>query len=151
MRIEELKTVVNEYLSGKEIELVEINVSQDDVIEVEIDAVCGVTIDQCGELSRHIENCFDREKQDYELTVASYSVSSPFKTTLQYRKNVGRDIEVLMSDGEVVMAKLTAVSENDFTVEYDEKVSVEGKKRKEMQHFVRTIGYNDVRNTKLMF
>lgn len=151
MRIEEIKTVVNEYLNGKEIELVEINVTADDVIEVEIDAVGGVTIDQCGDLSRHIESCFDREKQDYELTVASYSVSSPFKTALQYRKNVGRDVEVLMNDGEVVMAKLTAVGENDFTVEYDEKVAIEGKKRKEMQHFVRTIGYNDVKNTKLMF
>lgn len=151
MRVEEIKAVVNEYLSGKDIVLVDIVVSADEVYEVEIDSLRGVTIDECGELSRFIESRFDREKQDYELTVASYSVSSPFKTELQYKKNVGRDIEVLMIDGEVIMSKLTTAGDNDFVVEYDEKVVVEGKKRKELQHFIRTVSYSEVKYAKLMF
>lgn len=151
MRVEEIKNVVNEYISGKDVELVDVTITADDVIEIEIDALKGVTIEFCGELSRHIESCFDREKEDFELTVASYSVSSPFKSKLQYVKNIGRDVEVVMNDKEEIKAKLTAAGDTDFTVEYDDKVLVEGKKRKELQHFTRTIAYADVKSVKLMF
>lgn len=151
MELTKIKCIVNEYLNGKDIELVDVTVGVDDVIEVEVDSLRGVTIDECAELSRHIEGCFDRDKEDFELTVASYSISSPFKSALQYCKNVGRDVEVMMMDGEVIMSKLSAVSDSGFTVEYDEKVVVEGKKRKELQHFTREVSYSDVKCTKLMF
>lgn len=151
MRIEELKVVVNEYLNDKEEELVDIKVGSDDVIEVEIDSLSGVKISTCCDLSAFIESRFDREKQDYELTVASYSVSSPFMTKLQFEKNVGRDVTVLMADGEIITANMTSISETDFTLEYDEKVAVEGKKRKELKHTVRTIAYADTKSVKLSF
>ncbi|MEG0499531.1 MAG: ribosome assembly cofactor RimP [Rikenellaceae bacterium] len=151
MELKKIESVVNEYLKDKDIELVAVTVGVEEVIEVEIDAVRGVTLEECAELSRHIESCFDRDKEDFELTVASYSISAPFKTVLQYRKNVGRDVEVTMQDEEVIKSKLSAVGDENFTVEYDEKVVVEGKKRKELQHFTREINYKDVKSTKLLF
>lgn len=151
MKIEDIKRVVNEYLIGKEIELVNVFIEEGNVIEVDVDALKGVTIDQCAMISRHIEENFDREKEDYELTVASYSISSPFKTVLQYRKNIGRDVEVKLTDGVIIIAKLMSADESGFTLEYDEKVVVEGKKRKELQHFVNTLSYNDVNIAKLVF
>lgn len=151
MKVEDIKRVVNEYLTGKEIELVNIFIGEGNVVEIDVDALKGVTIDQCGMISRHIEEHFDREQEDYELTVASYSISSPFKTVLQYRKNIGRDVEVKLTDDVIIIAKLISADDNGFILEYDEKVVVEGKKRKELQHFVKNFTYNDVSIAKLVF
>ena len=49
--------------------LVDVTVSADNVIKVEIDAEEGVDIDFCVELNRFIEANFDREVEDYELEV----------------------------------------------------------------------------------
>lgn len=151
MKTEELKVVIEQYLADSEIELVNINVISADVFEVEIDSLKGVTIDECGSLSRFVDSSFDRDKDDFELTIASYSVSSPFKTILQYKKNIGRDVEVALNDGVKIIAILTAVNEEGFTLEYDEKVEVEGKKRKVLQHFVREVSFSETKKTKLLF
>ena len=140
-----------EYLTGKDIQLVNVGIGVGNVIEVEVDALRGVTIVECCEISRHIEEQFDREKEDFELTVSSYSISEPFRSILQYRKSEGRDVEIKLNDDTVIIAKLTAVNEENFTLEYDEKVAVEGKKRKEMQHFTVEVNYADVKLAKLSF
>lgn len=151
MKTKELTDAVNEYLSDKDIELINISFGAGNIIEIEIDALSGVTIQECATMSKYIEERVDREEDDYELTVSSYSVSSPFKSILQYRKNIGRDVEINLLDGSVITAKLTAVKEDIFTLEYDEKITVEGKKRKEMKHFVVEVAFSDVSCAKLLF
>ena len=64
--------------------LVDVTVSADNVIKVEIDAEDGVDIDFCVELNRFIEANFDREVEDYELEVGSAGLTSPFKVKRQY-------------------------------------------------------------------
>ena len=63
--------IVNEWLEDKEYFLVDVSVSPDDKIVVEIDHAEGVWIDDCVELSRFIESKLDREEEDYELEVGS--------------------------------------------------------------------------------
>ena len=63
--------------------LVDVTVSADNVIKVEIDAEEGVDIDFCVELNRFIEANFDREVEDYELEVGSAGLTSPFKVKRQ--------------------------------------------------------------------
>ena len=59
--------IVDEWLEGKDYFLVDVTVSPDDKIVVEIDHAEGVWIDDCVELSRYIESKLDREEEDYEL------------------------------------------------------------------------------------
>ena len=151
MRTEEIKNIVAEYLTDKDIQLVDVIIGAGNIIEVEVDALRGVTIVECCEISRHIEEQFDREKEDFELTVSSYSISEPFKSIMQYRKNEGRDVEVKLNDDTIIIAKLTSVKDENFTLEYDEKVAIEGKKRKELQHFTVEVTYDSVKATKLVF
>ena len=61
--------------------LVEVTVSPDDKIVVEIDHAEGVWIEDCVELSRYIESKLNREEEDYELEVGSAGIGQPFKST----------------------------------------------------------------------
>ena len=58
--------IVDEWLEGKDYFLVDVTVTPDDKIVVEIDHAEGVWIDDCVELSRYIESKLDREEEDYE-------------------------------------------------------------------------------------
>lgn len=121
--------LVNTWLEGKEYFLVDVEVSNDNRIVVEIDHADGVWIEDCVELSRYIEEHFNRDEEDFELEVGSAGLGQPFKVPQQYINFIGENVEVLDKDGKKVKGILKSVEGNDFTVTVNEKVTVEGKKR----------------------
>ena len=91
--------IVDEWLEDKEYFLVEVIISPDDKIVVEIDHKEGVWIEDCVELSRYIESRLNREDEDYELEVGSAGIGQPFKVLQQYVNHIGKEVEVLAKDG----------------------------------------------------
>ena len=70
--------------------IVEIAISSNNVIQVELDVEDGnVAINDCVSVSRNIEHNLDREEQDFELSVSSAGLDKPFRVLQQYTKNVG--------------------------------------------------------------
>ena len=124
-----VKSLVDEWLEGKEYFLVDIQISSDDKIVVEIDHADGVWIEDCVELSKYIEDRLSRDEEDYELEVGSAGLGQPFKVPQQYQNFIGKEVEVLGKDGKKVKGILKSVDGNDFVVAVNEKVQVEGKKR----------------------
>ena len=124
-----VKKLVDEWLQDQEYFLVDIEISPDNRIVVEIDHADGVWIEDCVALSRYIEERLSRDDEDYELEVGSAGLGQPFKVPQQYINFVGKEVEVLDADGIKVKGILKAVDGNDFTVGVEEKVKVEGKKR----------------------
>ena len=124
-----VKSLVEEWLEGKDYFLVDIQISSDDKIVVEIDHADGVWIEDCVELSKYIEDRLSRDEEDYELEVGSAGLGQPFKVPQQYKIFVGKEVEVLDKDGKKVKGVLKSVDGNDFVVAVNEKVHVEGKKR----------------------
>lgn len=124
-----VKKLVDEWLQDQEYFLVDIEISPDNRIVVEIDHADGVWIEDCVALSRYIEERLSRDDEDYELEVGSAGLGQPFKVPQQYINFVGKEVEVLDADGIKVKGILKAVNGNDFTVGVEEKVKVEGKKR----------------------
>ena len=96
-------------------------------IELLIDSDTSVAIDACVRLSRSIEEEFDRDEEDFSLTVASAGIGSELKSLRQYRKLVGSTVEVLLTSGIKVLAKLDAADDQGITLSYEEKQAVEGK------------------------
>ena len=86
--------IVLQWLEGKDYFLVDVTVSPDDKIVVEIDHAEGVWIDDCVELSRYIESNLNRDEEDYELEVGSAGIGQPFKVLQQYVINKGKEVEV---------------------------------------------------------
>ena len=145
-----VKAVVEEWLQDKEYFLVDIEVSPDDKIVVEIDHVDGVWIEDCVELSRYIESRLSRDEEDYELEVGSAGLGQPFKVPQQYINFIDKEVEVLDRDGKKVQGTLKSVNGNDFVVAVDEKVKIEGKKRPEIQSVDHAFQMDQVKYTKYL-
>ena len=145
-----VEKLVNQWLEDKDYFLVDIEISPDDRIVVEIDHADGVWIEDCVDLSRFIEDHFDREKEDFELEVGSAGLGQPFKVPQQYINFVGKEVEVLDADGQKVKGILKSVDGNDFTVSVEEKVKVEGKKRPVKQEVDHIYQMDQVKYTKYL-
>ena len=145
-----VKELVDQWLEGKEYFLVDIEISTDDRIVVEIDHADGVWIEDCVELSRYIEDHLSRDEEDYELEVGSAGLGQPFKVVRQYKNFVGKEVEVLDADGKKYRGILKEVNGNNFTVTAEEKVKVEGKKRPELQQVDHAFEMDKVKYTKYL-
>ena len=151
---EQLKQWIEEYLKDTDYELVTLSVSAGNDILVEVDRLAGVDVDFCAELNRFLVDKLGDE--DYSLEVGSVSLTDPFKTKMQYEKNLGHDVEVLakghgtMDNGQWTKYKgqLVSVDEETFSVDCEEKVAVEGKKRKETQIVTHTWRYDEPKYVK---
>lgn len=112
-----VKVCVEEWLQGKDYFLVDVTVSKTNKVTVEIDNKDGVWIDDCCELSRFIEEHFDRDEEDFELEVGSAGIGQPFKVMQQYENHIGMKVEVLKDDNKKLIGKLTAVTPDNITID----------------------------------
>ena len=142
--------IVNEWLEGKDYFLVDITVSPDDKIVVEIDHAEGVWIDDCVELSRYIESKLNREEEDYELEVGSAGIGQPFKVLKQYLIHIGTDVEVLAKDGKKYVGVLSDANEENFTITVETKIKPEGAKRPKPVEQDITFTYEEIKYTKYL-
>ena len=110
-------------------------------IELLIDSDTSVAIDACVRLSRSIE-------EEFSLTVASAGIGSELKCLRQYRKLVGSTVEVLLTSGIKVLAKLDAADDQGITLSYEEKQAVEGKKRKQLVTVTRRYGFSEIKSAR---
>lgn len=142
--------LVDEWLEGKEYFLVDIQISPDSKVVVEIDHADGVWIEDCVELSKFIEENLSRDEEDYELEVGSAGLGQPFKVPQQYINFIGKEVEVLDHDGRKVSGVLKSVDGNKFVVSVNEKVHVEGKKRPVKMDVDHEYDMNEVKYTKYL-
>lgn len=143
-----VKELVEEWLQDKEYFLVDIDITPDDRIVVEIDHADGVWIEDCVQLSRFIEEHLNRDEEDYELEVGSAGIGQPFKVEQQYINCVGKDVEVLAKDGKKVKGVLKSVEAPQFVVTVQEKQQVEGKKRPQLVDVDCTFNMNEIKYCK---
>lgn len=145
-----VKGLVDEWLEGKEYFIVDIQISPESKIVVEIDHADGVWIEDCVELSKFIEEHLSRDEEDYELEVGSAGLGQPFKVPQQYINFIGKEVEVLDQDGIKVKGILKSVDGNKFIVSVNEKVRVEGKKRPVKMDVDHEYDMNEVKYTKYL-
>ena len=140
--------IVNEWLEDKEYFLVDIEVTPDNKIVVEIDHAEGVWIDDCVELSRFIESKLNREEEDFELEVGSAGIGQPFKVLQQYLIHIGKEVEVLTREGKKMAGILKDANEVNFTLTIQRKVKLEGAKRPKLVDEDITFVYSEIKYTK---
>ena len=142
--------IVNERLEDKEYFLVDVAISPDNKIVVEIDHAEGVWIDDCVELSRFIESKLDREQEDFELEVGSAGIGQPFKVLQQYLIHIGQEVEVLTKEGKKLEGVLKDANEENMTVTILKKVKPEGAKRPKLVEEDVTFRYEEIKYTKYL-
>ena len=147
-----IKTAVEEWLQKGEYYLVDLEMTADDRIVIEIDHADGVWIEDCADLSRFLQEKVGEELADYELEVGSAGIGQPFKVVQQYRNHVGKDVEVVAADGKKYQGVLKEVTDDgqQFTVTVKEKQQVEGKKRPVMVEVDKAFAISDIKSCKYL-
>ncbi len=144
-----IEDFVNSQLQGSsDVFLVEVKVIPGNNIKVFLDADNGITIDKCIKVNRALYNQIEESNLfpngDFSLEVSSPGVDEPLKLNRQYKKNIGRTVEVMMNDGTKKEGKLTAVNE--------EEIIIEEKKGQGKKGTIQTtnILFNQVKHTKVL-
>ena len=137
MKISEIIDAIDSEIVARGLYIIEVTVSKDNDVEVTIESEEGkVDLEDCVAISRFFETKFDRETEDYSLTVTSAGLDQPFKVLKQFVKAVGKKVEVQLKGGKKMVAVLEAADEESITLKYSQKEAVEGKKKKEIVEHV---------------
>jgi Uncharacterized protein conserved in bacteria len=127
---EQVLKLAEEAIEGTDRFVVEVKVKPGNRILVFIDADSSVTIDNCVEVSRHIEHSFDRDVEDFELEVSSAGLDFPLSMMRQLSKYVGKEVEVISKDKTKVVGKLISFDEEKIEVE---EILIKKSKKKKVQ------------------
>jgi ribosome maturation factor RimP len=115
--------------------LVEIRVKPTNNVKLFLDGDQGVTIEKCISWNRALYKKIEEDQLfpdgDFSLEVSSPGVDEPLKLWRQYKKNLGRSVEVILKDGIKVTGKMTDVSEDAITIE---ETKGKNKKKEVIQH-----------------
>lgn len=145
-----ISRLVEEWLKERDYFLVDVTVTPDNRIAVEIDHAEGVWIEDCVDLSRFIESHLDREQEDFELEVGSAGIGQPFKVLQQYLNHIGKEVEVLTAEGRKLTGLLKDADETHFTVTVTKKVKLEGAKRPKLVEEDEAFEYDKIKYTKYL-
>jgi len=142
-----IRQYTNEQLEGSNKFIISVKVKNGNHITVVIDGNEPLRIEDCIAVSKHIENKYDREVEDFELRVFSAGIDQPYVLLRQYIKNIGREVEVTLLDGMVVKGTLLAADEQQ--IQLNEKVA----KRKnktigKTDEEIKTIPFSEIKQTK---
>ena len=115
---EQVKAWTEAYLKDTDYVLQTLEIDKDDNILVEIDRLGVVDVDDCAALNRFLVEQLGDE--DYALEVGSVSLTAPFKSKIQYQKNLGHNVIVTDADGKKHSGQLVSVDEQTFQVDAEQ-------------------------------
>ena len=147
-----VKAAVEEWLSQNDYFLVDVDMTPDGRIVIEIDHADGVWIEDYAALSRFLQERLGEELGEYELEVGSAGIGQPFKVVQQYINHIGKEVEVLAADGKKYQGVLQSVADDglSFVVVVKEKQKIEGKKRPVLVDVEKTFNTNEVKYAKYL-
>lgn len=151
---QQIEKLVQECIQDTKLYIVEVSVKPTHQIYIFVDSFEGVGIDDCVNISRYVEHKLDREVEDFELHVSSAGLDLPFKVYKQYQKNIGKEVKLVKTDGEVLKGVLKTADAEQFSMEL--LLSKTKKKAKDAsaelseQDTIRTIPYTEVKETKIV-
>ena len=149
-----LKNKVQELLQNaleerQDLFLIEFTFGADNAIKITIDGDNGVLVDDCIFMSRAIEHNLDREEEDFSLEVLSAGAASPLTLPRQYKKNIGRDLEVRTNDDQKFEGNLVEVQDDTIQLKWKTREPKPIGKGKVTVTKEATIAINDIKQAKV--
>ncbi len=150
-----LKEIIESNLQNDKLFLVDLKVSvagSNSKVAVILDGDEGVGIDECAEISRQVGNTIEEEElftEAYNLEVSSPGLDQPLKLTRQYKKNIGRDVRILLkeSSGEL-LGKLEGVKEEGVEIREQKKGKKNGPVTYENE--VKLVPFDEIHKTTIL-
>ena len=100
--------------------IIDFNITKSNFIKVILDSDNILSIGDCQKISKEIIRGLNNCDQNFSLEVSSAGIGSPLVNKRQYKKNIGRFLEVKINSGEFYKGKLKSFN-NDF-IEINSKV-----------------------------
>ena len=134
--------------------LVDLRIKPTNNVKVFLDGDSGITIEKCVQVNRKLyrklEEAATFPDGDFSLEVSSAGLDEPLKLLRQYKKNIGRLVEVQLQDGTQKEGQLKDVSSEGIVLEISTVKASNGKlpsKKKEIssQSFL----FNNIKSTKI--
>ena len=145
---QKIKALAEQQLVGTDVFVVSCKVSPSNEVELLLDSATSVQLETCAAVNRAVNEAMADDEEDFSLTVASAGIGEELKCERQFRKLVGRPVEVLLLNGTKIRALLDAADAGGITLSYEEKQAVEGKKRKQLVKVVKRYAFSEVKYTK---
>ena len=127
--------------------IVEVKIRPTNNIKVFLDGDSGISIEKCVFYNRilykKIEEAGMFPDGDFSLEISSPGLDEPLKLIRQYRKNVGRKVEVLLKDGVKTEGKLLEVFDGHIIIE---EIKGKNKKQEILQH---NFSFDNIKSTKI--
>jgi ribosome maturation factor RimP len=139
-KIEEL---TKEFIEGTGLFLVAVKLIATGRITILVDKKEGITIDECGSISRFVEKNLNRDEEDFELMVSSPGLDMPFMVKEQYYKSEGKKVEITSTEGEKFSGLLKNVTNGGFEIETEVKVKGKTRELKDL-----SFNYDQVKSTR---
>ena len=117
-------------------------------VSVFVDSDSNMDFTKCRKISRYLEEFIDENKwlgEKYTLDVSSPGIGRPLKFPRQYKKNVGRKVEVTPKGEKAI--KGTLVEANDEGILIEEKVRVKEGKKKVNKIIQTKLAFDDIKKT----
>ncbi len=146
--IKSVESLVQALLEGeKDYFLVDIRIKPTNNVKVFIDGDQGISIEKCVQYNRALYKKLEESglfpDGDFSLEVSSPGLDEPLKLLRQYRKNVGRQVELVLQDGSKMEGRLLEVSEDGVIVE---ETKGKNKKKEVINH---TFLFDNIKTTKI--
>lgn len=112
-----IERLLEDFLENREdLFLIDLKISAKDDVTIILDGDEGVTLQDCLDASRAVEFNMDREAHDFSLQVMSAGLSEPLSMPRQFKKNIGRSLDILLQNDTRIEGELTKVEENSITL-----------------------------------
>jgi len=147
--IQAIEDLVGQILSESEdVFLVSVRIKPTNNIKVFLDADSGLSIDKCVKVNRQMYRTIEEHAWypdgNFSLEVSSAGIEEPLKMLRQYKKNIGRNVEVILNDDSVLEGKLLEANENLVQLEF-----IEGKNKKAVT-VVKDIPFDQIKQTTVL-
>jgi len=147
--LEQIENFVLRFIEkSDDIFLVEVKITPGNQVTVLLDADNGITIEKCTIVNKALYKFIEESglfpDGNFSLEVSSPGVDKPLTLHRQYKKNIGRTLEVELNDGSKIEGRLVAVNEDEISIEEKEG------KGKKMIIKMTTILFNQIKQATVL-
>ncbi|RYZ78826.1 MAG: ribosome assembly cofactor RimP [Proteobacteria bacterium] len=134
--------------------LVEVKIKPTNNVKLFLDGDNGISIEKCimfnRALYKQLEETALFPADDFSLEVSSPGLDEPLKLFRQYKKNIGREVEVLLKDGVKIEGKLLSAEEQEIVVEETKGKAVKGRPASKKQEIINhIIPFENIKTTTI--
>jgi ribosome maturation factor RimP len=154
-QIESIRQMIGEILEDEPVYfLVDLRIKPINNIKIFLDGDSGITIEKCVQVNRKLYRKLEEAAffpaGDFSLEVSSAGLDEPLKSTRQYKKNIGRQVEVQLQDGTQKEGQLMEVNEEGIVVEVATGKPSNGKLQSKKKEIIsQSFLFNNIKSTKI--